>query len=187
MTGKKFTYITLFATLALFLFSLFKILNCHRSIFSELDIIVTAILTGIISGFLGNRLFIQFQKEYRIKAISKKLRLYEGQYEVYHWRDLLNPDACKYIVTIKLDTKNGILHLHQVGTENVHELIGEVKINEDTFTYGEGNYFHPQRAGRPTGRIQLFLMKNGIINIDKYYLNDTDQIPGFEKWQWRKK
>jgi len=41
----------------------------------------------------------------------------------------------------------------------------------------------------PFGRMQLYLMNDNTINVDKTYLDIKDDsifIPTAEKWQWRK-
>ena len=144
-------------------------------------------ITGVISGFVANGVFRQFEKNQKLGAIRNKLKTYEGIYDVYHWRDLTTPDACGYQVNLTLDELNGIFRIHQTGNEEVHEIFGDIKINELTFNYGEGNYTHPKKRGNPTGRIQIYLVSDGHINVDKYYLDDQTYQPGFEKWQWKRK
>jgi hypothetical protein len=56
-------------------------------------------------------------------------------------------------------------------------------------SYGEGIYVHPQKDKMPFGRMQLYLMNDNTINVDKTYLDIKDDsifIPTAEKWQWRK-
>lgn len=186
MNKRGFQILVISVCVGLIVYTSIKIFIFSKDPYSEIDTIVIAFITGIISGFLGNRLFLQFQRENRLRRITENLKHYVGSYNVYHWRDLLNSDGCNYRVKITLDTENSILKIHQTGSESVHELFADIKMNENTFNYGEGNYSHPQKRGNPVGRIQLYLIGNGTINVDKYYLDDEGQRPGFEKWQWRK-
>jgi hypothetical protein len=108
---------------------------------------------------------------------------------VYHWRDLKTPDRCNYKISIDLNEKLAIFNIHQIGTEDAHELKASIKIDELTFSYGEGNYIHPKKPNNPTGRIQISLVDDGIINVDKAFLDIKESsifLPGWEKWQWRK-
>jgi hypothetical protein len=147
------------------------------------------VIMGIVSGGITNWLYIDYQKRTRQNNIRKELKKFEGQYNVYHWRDLKRPDGCNYEINISLNEKAAMFNIHQTGTEDAHELIANIKIDELTFSYGEGNYVHPKKPNNPTGRIQVFLIDNGVINVDKTYLDIREEsifLPGWEKWQWRR-
>lgn len=186
MTNRFLRFVLIVSIIILLALSVTSIAYFCQTLFERIDLIFTSIVIGIISGFLSNYLFRRYEKANRIKIIHNRLKDYEGKYDVYHWKDLINPDNCNYKISISLDEQNGILKILQAGSEDDHELFGDVKMNESTFTYGEGNYAHPKKQGSPTGRIQLYLVEAGTINVDKYYLDDAGQKPGFEKWQWRK-
>ena len=168
------------------LYSIYSVVFCIRTIRDQIDVVVISVTTGIISGIVANWIYRLFEDKQRLRTITERLKPFEGTYNVYHWRDLTKPDDCKYVVQITVDDQNGVLRIKQTGTEDDHELDGNVKMNDLTFDYGEGNYSHPKKRGTPTGRIQLYLVSQGTINVDKYYLDDSGQKPGFEKWQWRK-
>lgn len=143
----------------------------------------------IITGIITTWLYIYYQKKIKAYTIKKELSKFEGEYFVYHWRDLMNRDTCNYKIVIKLDDRAAILKIHQTGNNDFDELVAEIKVDELTFSYGEGNYIHPQKQNTPTGRMQLFLIEEGIINVDKSYLDIKEKsifLPGWEKWQWRK-
>lgn len=182
----KTLYIFIGAAVLLVVVSILDI-YCIRTFWGQMDVIFFSVLTGVISGYFANWVFKRNSEEKRNELIRTRLKKYEGQYDVYHWRDLIKPDGCNYQVTIILDDQNAILKIHQVGTEEVHELTADVKMNEMTFNYGEGNYTHTRKRGNPIGKMQVYLVGDGTINVDKFYLDDPGQNPGFEKWQWRKK
>ena len=183
----KYIWMIVIVLVALIVHTYFSITCDVRTPFQQLDVVSISVITGVISGFVANGIFRLFETNEKHRTIKKKLSEYEGTYDVYHWRDLTTPDGCGYQVNMTLDNLNGILKIHQTGSEAVHELHGDIKINELTFNYGEGNYTHPQKTGNPTGRIQIYLIGNGVVNVDKYYLDDQTHQPRFEKWQWRKK
>ncbi len=160
-----------------------------RGVFDLSENIILSFATGIFGGFISSKIYQLYEKEKRLETIKNELGNYVGHYKVYHWRDLINPDECGYEVTINLDDEKGILKIDQTGKKDVDILIAEVKIDEFTFNYGEGNYIHPKKLKNPTGRMQLYLVTPGTINVDKHYLhdkNDSEFIPAWEKWQWRK-
>lgn len=161
-----------------------------KTVFDLSENIIISFATGIFGGFISSKIYQLYEKEKRLETIREELESYVGDYKVYHWRDLTNPDECGYEVTISLDKDKGILKLNQTGKKDVDILTAEVKIDEFTFNYGEGNYIHPKKPKNPTGRMQLYLVQPGTINVDKHYLhdkNDSEFVPGWEKWQWRKK
>jgi|GEM_PF-1850430 len=150
------------------------------------ELIVIPILTGIVSGFVANALYRVFETKKRIRSIRRATTGYIGSYNVFHWRDLQKPDGVGYRVMLTLDQPHQLISLEQTGTEPAHRMLAQVGLNDSTFQFGEGNYSHPEKRGNPTGRIQIFLAGNGIINVDKYYLDDATHQPGYEKWQWRR-
>lgn len=187
MKRVKSIHIFVVAAILLVIVSLLEISDSTRTFWEQMDVIFFSVLTGVISGYFANWVFQRNSEEKRSKLITLNLKKYEGIYDVYHWRDLIKPDSCKYQVTILLEDQNAIFKIHQIGTNDDHELIADVKINEGTFNYGDGNYTHTKKRGNTIGKIQIYLVGDGTINVDKFYLEDSEQKPGFEKWQWRKK
>ena len=115
--------------------------------------------------------------------------MFEGNYQVYHWRDTIIPDSCNYQINIKLDEKEAIFVVIHKGTKDYDEWESKIKIEEMTFRYGEGNYKHPKKENTPTGRIQIYLINDGVINVDKSYVDMKDKsrfVPEWEKWQWKR-
>lgn len=141
-----------------------------------------AIVTGLITGLI----VIWVEKTNRIERVRENLKKWEGNYDVYHWTNLSTPDGCKYQIAITLDDKNSIFNIHQTGSESDHDLDAQVKIQESTFAYGNGHYAHITKRGSSPGEIQLFLIRDGVINVKKSYLRDENQQPENEQWQWRK-
>ena len=152
--------------------------------------IIIPIVTGIISGFVANKLYTWNAIKKRRTQINKNLGKYAGKYEVYHLgKDLFNPDSCNYEISITHDDKSGILIIHQEGEYDHDELMAQIKIDERTFNHGEGIYTHPKREKNQTGKMSVFLIDNNTINVDKTYLHVKDEtiyLQGFEKWQWRR-
>ena len=151
--------------------------------------IIVPIVTGIISGFVANKLYTWNATKRRENLVKKNLSRFTGKYDVYHLsKDLLKPDACNYKITITHEEKAGILIINQSGEHDHDELVAQVKIDELTFNYGEGIYTHPKRHKNQTGRLAVFLIDENTINVDKTFLDvkENGYLQGFEKWQWRK-
>lgn len=148
------------------------------------------IVTGIVSGVITSLVYNNYQRIQRLEKIASELNSFVGKYDVYHWRDLTKPDTCNYQIIIELDKKNASLAIHQIGMNDYDELVAQIKIEEQTFTYGEGNYIHPKKENTPTGRMKLFLIDKTTINVDKtysYMKDESNFLPAWEKWQWRKR
>ena len=160
-----------------------RVYRCE-SLWGLTESIIISIVTGLIAGFFANRLYERHQRTSKLDRVRKELRKFIGHYSVYHWGHLDRPDF--YQVTI--EENQGLLRIKQTGTTDDHILEADIKIDEMTFNYGEGNYIHPKKDKRPTGRMILQFVEPGTINVDKYYLdikNNSEFIPGWEKWQWR--
>lgn len=154
-----------------------------------MDYFVIPVLIAVIAGLFTNFLQGFFEQRNRLERLNRKLGKYVGEYRVYHWRDLFYPDGCNYKIHISLDKKTGILTISQTGNHPYDILTADIKIDETTLSYGEGIYVHPQKDKMPFGRMQLYLMNDNTINVDKTYLDIKDDsifIPAAEKWQWRK-
>jgi hypothetical protein len=125
----------------------------------------------------------------REKKIINELQKYEGDYKVFHWRDHNTQDGCNYRINIKLDKKNAVFNISQTGNEDSHELVAKIKIEELGYSFGDGNYSHPKRANKEGGRMQIFLIGDGVINVDKTYLclkGESVFSQEWEKWRWEK-
>lgn len=178
--------ISIVGTTILFVFVILLIVRINRceSTWGLVESILISIVTGLIAGFIANRQYDKHQKTFKFELVKKELQKFIGTYSVYHLRDLEKPDI--YHVTI--EQNQGLLKIKQTGENNDHILEADIKIDELTFTYGEGNYIHPKKDKRPTGRMILYFVEPGTINVDKYFLdikNNSEFIPGWEKWQWR--
>jgi hypothetical protein len=153
------------------------------------DYFVIPVLIAIVAGLFTNILQGILEQRNRLERINSKLGNYVGNYEVYHWRDLSTPDGCNYKVKVVLNRKTGILEITQSGNHPYDSFTANIKVDEGTLSYGEGIYMHPQKEKNPFGRIQIYLISDNIINVDKTYLDikeDSIFIPGAEKWQWKK-
>jgi hypothetical protein len=153
------------------------------------DYFVIPVLIAIVAGLITNILQDFFEQKNKLYRYNRKLSKYVGEYDVYHWNNLSRPDACDYKIHINLDHNTGILTITQTGHHAYDALTANIKMDELTLSYGEGLYVHPQKEKNPFGRIQLFLISDTIINVDKTYMDIKEGsifLPAAEKWQWRK-
>jgi len=153
------------------------------------DYFVIPVLIAVVAGLFTNILQGSLEQKNRLDRINNKLRKYVGEYQVYHWRDLSQPDGCNYKIKIALDYKTGILTINQSGDHPYDAFTADIQINETALSYGEGIYMHPQKEKTPFGKIQIYLVSENTINVDKTYLDIKEEsifTPAAEKWQWRK-
>jgi hypothetical protein len=153
------------------------------------DLFWLPLLLGIVSGLLTTIIQAYYQRFKRLNRIKKELKDFEGNYQVYHWRDTITPDKCNYQISIKLNNDEASFLVEHKGANDYDEWESKIKIEEMTYRYGEGNYKHSKKENTPTGRIQIYLIGDGIINVDKSYIDIKEGsvfIPEWEKWQWKK-
>lgn len=183
MKGSNFFIAAIILLVIVFL--IVKKVYCSESLWVLTESIVISIVTGLIAGLFANKLYERHQRSAKLDLIKKELLKFTGNFSVHHWGQLEKADF--YQVTI--EEKQGLLLVKQIGTTDEHILEANLKVDEFTFNYGEGNYIHPKKAKRPTGRMTIQYVEPGIINVDKYYIdikNNSEFVPGWEKWQWRK-
>jgi len=148
----------------------------------------TPVFIAIITGFVTNVFYARYEEKGRLNRLKRNLRQYVGVYDVYHWRDLMVPDKCKYEVEITLTT-HGFLSINHTGLNDYDHWTSDVMIDPISLNFGASNYFHPQKHKNEFGRISIFLINSHTINVDKSYIdmqNESAFIPCAEKWQWRK-
>jgi hypothetical protein len=155
-----------------------------------IESILTAILTGIISGYIANLIYKTDEEKMRLKKIKSQISKYLGSYDVYHLKDLKNPDSCNYKIEIELNEGNGTLTILQMGGNDYDELTANIHIDESSFKFGEGYYIHPKKENNPGGIIKIFLVDDNTIYVDKNFIDlkgEGSFVPESEKWQWKKK
>jgi hypothetical protein len=153
------------------------------------DLFWLPLLLGIVSGLLTTIIQFYYKRQTRLNRIQKELKKFEGNYQVFHWRDTINPDKCNYQISVRLDKDEASFFVVHKGKNDYDEWESKIKIEEMTFRYGEGNYKHNKKENTPTGRIQIYLIDDGIINVDKSYIDIKEGslfVPEWEKWQWKK-
>jgi len=111
-------------------------------------------------------------------SCNRKLISHANEYRAMHMK---NKKTSQKEVVINILAKSFVTNqsVNYIIKQDRHQASG-------IFTYGEGNYCHPKKRGYPNGRMQLYIVSGGIINVDKYYLDDNGQKPGYEKWKWQK-